>query len=155
QDAASKQLLASLVDRQLLLNQAIKDKVDREPKVVQAIERAKALIIAQTYLQKKIGAPSRPSKAEVQDYFDKHPELFGGRKQLDMRQLLVANSDISDELKKVMDNAKSLDEVAAWMDQHQITYVRNEVSRSSVDLPTQLIDRLLAVPTGQLFVIRA
>ena len=154
QDAASKQLLASLVDRQLLLNQAIKDKVDREPKVVQAIERAKALIIAQTYLQKKIGAPSRPSKAEVQDYFDKHPELFGGRKQLDMRQLLVANSDISDELKKVMDNAKSLDEVAAWMDQHQIKYVRNEVSRSSVDLPTQLIDRLLAVPKGQLFVIR-
>jgi len=154
QQALSKQLLESLVDRQLLLNAATKEKVDREPKVVQAIERAKAMIIAQAYLQKKIGMPAKPTKAEVQAYFDQHPEQFGGRKQLDMRQLVVANSDISDELKKLMDNAKSLDEVASWMDQHRISYVPNDVSRSSVDLPQPLVSRLLSAPKGQLFVIR-
>jgi len=154
QQTISKQLLESLVDRQLLLNEAAKEKVDREPKVVQAIERAKAMIIAQAYLQKKIGMPAKPTKAEVQAYFDQHPEQFGGRKQLDMRQLVVANSDISDELKKLMDNAKSLDEVASWMDQHHISYVPNDVSRSSVDLPQQLVARLLGAPKGQLFVIR-
>jgi len=154
QQALSKQLLESLVDRQLLLNEATKEKVDREPKVVQAIERAKAMIIAQAYLQKKIGMPAKPTKAEVQAYFDQHPEQFGGRKQLDMRQLVVANSDISDELKKLMDNAKSLDEVASWMDQHRISYVPNDVSRSSVDLPQPLVSRLLSAPKGQLFVIR-
>ncbi|MFC7652968.1 SurA N-terminal domain-containing protein [Pseudoduganella danionis] len=52
QEAASKQLIESLVDRQLLVNEAVQDKLDRDPKVVQAIERAKALIIAQSYLQK-------------------------------------------------------------------------------------------------------
>lgn len=154
QQAASKQLLESLVDRQLLLNEAIKDKVDREPKVVQAIERAKAMIIAQSYLQKKVGMPTRPTKDEVQGYFDQHPELFTGRKQLDMRQLLVATADISPELKKTMDDAKSLDEVAAWMDQHKVKYARNEVARSSADLPPALASKLLSMPKGQLFVIR-
>ena len=154
QPAASKQLLASLVDRQLLLNAAIKDKTDRDPKVVQAIERAKATIIAQSYLQKRVGAPAKPSKAEVQEYFDKHPELFTGRKQLEMRQLIVPTSAVSDELKKAMDSAKTLDDVALWMDQRQIAYSRNEVVRSNADLPAELATKLLALPKGQLFVIR-
>src|SRR5450830_1367746 len=50
QESASKQLLEALVDRQLLLAQAEKDKLDRDPKVLQAIERANAMIIAQSYL---------------------------------------------------------------------------------------------------------
>jgi peptidyl-prolyl cis-trans isomerase C len=154
QQTASKQLLESLVERQLLVNEAIKEKTDREPRVVQAIERAKAIIIAQSYLQKKVGPPTKASKTEVKEYFDKHPELFSGRKQLEMRQLLLATSEMTDELKKVMDDSKSLDEVAAWMDQHKVRYVRNEVARSSADLPSALSAKLLATPKGQLFVIR-
>ena len=62
QEAASKQLLESLIDRQLLQNEAVKEKMDRDPKVVQAIERAKALIVAQAYMQKRIGTIARPTQ---------------------------------------------------------------------------------------------
>jgi len=65
QETASKQLLESLIDRQLLQNEAVKDKIDRDPKVVQAIERAKALIIAQAYMQKRIGAIAKPTLASA------------------------------------------------------------------------------------------
>ena len=154
QQAASKQLLESLIDRQVLINEAVKDKTDRDPKVVQAIERAKALIISQAYLQKRLGAPQKPTKAEVQEYFDKHPELFSARKQFDMRQLNIATDDINDELKKVIDDAKSLDEVAAWMDAHQVKYTRTDVSRSTADLPAELGGKLLSMDKGQLFLVR-
>ena len=87
QETATKQLLESLVDRQLLQNQAAKEKIDRDPKVMQAVERAKALIVAQAYMQKKIGTITRPSKEELEEYFNKNPQFFTQRKQFDMKHL--------------------------------------------------------------------
>lgn len=154
QEAASKQLLEALIDRQLLQNEAARDKTDRDPKVVQAIERAKALIIAQAYMQKRVGVIARPSKTEVQAYFDKHPEFFSQRKQFDMRQLVIASKDMTDDLKKAMDNAKSIEEVATWLDAHSVKYARNQVSRTTADLAPELGAKLLNMPKGQLFIIR-
>ena len=154
QDAASKQLLEALIDRQLLLAEAVKDKTDRDPKVVQAIERAKALIIAQAYMQKRIGAPAKPSADEVADYFKKNPQFFSNRKLFDMRELVLATSDLTVDAKAAIDSAKSLDEVAAWLDGHKVKYGRTQLSRSSADLPPEMSAKLEGMPKGQLFIVR-
>ncbi len=154
QETASKQLLEALIDRQLLQNEAARDKTDRDPKVVQAIERAKALIIAQAYMQKRVGTIAKPSKAEVEEYFTKHPEFFTQRKQFDMRQLVIATKDLNDELQKAMDGAKSIDEVAAWLEAHNVKFVRNQVSRTTADLAPELGAKLKGMPKGQLFIIK-
>lgn len=154
QQEASKKLLEALIDRQLLQNEAAKEKIDRDPKVVQAIERAKSLIVAQAYMQKRIGTVARPGKPEVEEYYAKHPEFFSQRKQFDMRELVIATSDMSDALKKAMDGAKSLEEVAAWLDGNKLKYVRTQLSRTGADLAPELSAKLLAMPKGQLFVVR-
>jgi peptidyl-prolyl cis-trans isomerase C len=153
QEAASKQLLEALIDRQVVENVALKEKIDRDPKVMQAVERAKALIISQAYMQKKLSGMAPPSKAEVEDYFNKHPELFSNRKQFDMRQLLIASKDMNDALKQVIDKSKSLDEVAAWMESNKIGFARAQVSRTTTDLAPELVTKLQAMPKGQLFII--
>ena len=61
QETASKQLLQVLIDRQLLQEAAAKENLDRDPKVMQAIDRAKSLIIAQAYLQKRVGSVAKPT----------------------------------------------------------------------------------------------
>ncbi len=154
QEVASKQLLESLIDRQLLQNEAAKEKTDRDPKVMQAIERAKALIIAQAYMQKRIGTVARPTKEEVEDYFTKNPQFFTQRKQFDMRQLLLASSDMNEQVKAAMDSAKSLDEVATWLDTNKVKYARTQLSRTSADLAPELSVKLSSMPKGQLFIIR-
>lgn len=153
QEVASKQLLEALIDRQVVENVALKEKIDRDPKVMQAVERAKALIISQAYMQKKLSGMAPPSKAEVEDYFNKHPELFSNRKQFDMRQLLIASKDMNDALKQVMDKSKSLDEVAAWMESNKIGFARAQVSRTTTDLAPELVAKLQSMPKGQLFII--
>ena len=153
QEAASKQLLEALIDRQVVENVALKEKIDRDPKVMQAVERAKALIISQAYMQKKLSGMVPPSKAEMEDYFNKHPELFSNRKQFDMRQLLIASKDMNDALKQVIDKSKSLDEVAAWMESNKIGFARAQVSRTTTDLAPELVTKLQAMPKGQLFII--
>jgi len=153
-DAASKQLLAQLVDRQLLVNQANKDKLDRDPKVLAALERSKALILAEAYLQKQIGARTRPTKDEVAAYFEKNPQFFASRKLLEMRQLVLATKDLTDEVKAVIDGAKNLDDVAGWLDQHQVKYARGQANRTTADLPAELSSKLISMPKGQLFIVR-
>jgi EpsD family peptidyl-prolyl cis-trans isomerase len=154
QPEANKRVLEGLVDRQVLVAAAENDKLDRDPKVLQQIARARALILAQAYMQKRVGALAPPTRAEVSDYFTKHPELFTQRKQYDMRQLVLATKDMTDELKKEIDGAKSLEEVATWLDAHKVQFGRSQLARSSADLPPELVTRLNGMTKGQLFIVR-
>lgn len=154
QQAASKQLLESLIDRQLLVNEAIKEKLDRDPKIMQALERAKALILAQSYLQKRVGVQAQPTKTEIENYFNSNPLLFSQRKMFEMRQFVLATKDLGPELTKVIDSAKSLDEVAGWLDAHQVKYARGQANRSTTELPPELSKKLQEMSKGQLFIVR-
>ena len=154
QAAVSKQVLDGLVDRQLLEHEALASKLDRDPKVMQAIERAKSQILAQAYLQSRVSKIGKPSKTEVDDYFQKHPEYFSQRKLFGMHQLVVATKDFSEPLRAELDSAKSLDEVAAWLDVNKVRYMRGEITRSTADLPPPMVAKLQSMQKGQLFVIK-
>jgi len=153
QEAATKQLLESLIDRRLVIEEAKRNKTDRSPEVIQAIEHAKEQIVAQAYLKSIAAKIDKPSAAEIEDYFQKHPEYFEQRKQFDMQQLVVATRDISSEFKTFADGAKSLDEVAAWLDKHNVRYARGQLSRSTSDLPEQMVTKLKEMKKGDLFIV--
>ena len=154
QEAAGKQLLQVLIDRTLLEEAAAQEKLDRDPKVMQAIERARALIVAQAYMQKRVGDAGRPSQAEIRDYFDKHPQFFAERKQFTMNQLIMPAAALSPELRAAADKAGSLEEVAVMLEARKIGFGRARVTRSTADLNPQLAARLLSVPKGQMFFAR-
>lgn len=154
QGPAGKQILQALVDRELLESEAAKEKLDRDPKVMQAIERARSLIIAQAYMQKRIGEPQRPSAAEVEDYYNKNPQFFANRKQFAMNELILSAADLTPEVRAAADSAKSLEEVAVFLDARNIKYGRAQVTRSTADLNPQLSAKLMGMPKGQLFVVK-
>jgi EpsD family peptidyl-prolyl cis-trans isomerase len=153
-ETASRQLLQALIDRQLLENEAAKEKLDRDPKVMQSIQRARALIIAQAYMQKRIGNSTRPTPAEVEEYYNKHPEFFAKRKQFAMNELILRAADLTPETQAATSGAKSLEEVAVWLDAHKIQYARSQGARSTTELNPALSQRLLTMPKGQVFIIK-
>lgn len=154
QGEAGKQILQALIDRELLEGEAAKEKLDRDPKVMQAIERARSLIIAQAYMQKRLGEPAKPSAAEVEDYFNKNPQFFANRKQFAMNELIFSANDLTPEVRAAADSAKSLEDVAVFLDARNIKYGRAQVTRSTADLNPQLSAKLLGMPKGQLFVVK-
>lgn len=153
QEAARKQLLESLVDRQLLQDAAARDKMDRTPEVMQAVERAKAIIIAQSYMQKHLQLVASPSKAEVEAYFYKNSDRFVHRQQFDLRQLVFAQPNSAEIVDKVVKSANTIEEAAAWLKANNVPFARNEVSRTSTDLSPELAEKLKAMPVGRLFVV--
>lgn len=154
QEQAGKQLVESLIDRQLLQNAAERSKIDRDPKVMQAVERAKAQIVAQYYLQKKLSGLAKPTPEDVAAYYAKHPELFAERKVFEMRQLVLATTDAGETLSKVIDEKKNLPDVARWLDSQGVKYTQAQTSRSGSDLPPAMTLKLLSLGTGPLFIVR-
>lgn len=153
-DAATKQLLETLIDQQLLQGEAARDKVDRDPAVMQTIERAKSQIMAQAYLQKRLANTEKPTKEEIEAYFVAHPEIFSQRKTLDMSQVVIATSDFGDDLKAMLGSAKTLDEIVAWLDGRKVAYVRSQTLRSTADIPPELTKKLQGMRKGQMFALQ-
>jgi EpsD family peptidyl-prolyl cis-trans isomerase len=153
QEAATKQLLESLIDRQLILAEAMRNEMDRSSEVVQAIERAKAQIITQAYLTRIENNITKPTASEIDDYYQKHPEYFAQRQQFDVQQLVIATRDFSNELRSVVDSAKSLEQVSSWLDKHGVRYVRGQLSRSTTDIPEQVAEKLKKMHKGQIFIV--
>lgn len=152
-EAVTKQILQSLIDRQLLEQAAFKAKIDRDPNVMQTIERAKSQLVAQAYLQARLANIGKPDKAAVEGFYKKNPQLFSERKLVEMEQILIDSRYINDEFKSVLGSFKTLQEVAAWLDVKGIQYDRGEVARSVAELPPQISERLKDARKGQLFVI--
>lgn len=153
QQAAAKRMLDSLVDRQLIINAAMKDGVDRDPQVVRAVERAKAVLIAQSYMQKKLNASFKPAATEINGYYSNNPQFFSNRKQFELHQL-VFSDNVPADTKAVVDGAKTLDEVAGYLDAHRIRYARNRISRTTADFSKEISANLMSMPKGQLFLVR-
>ena len=134
--------------------EAARERLERDPKVIQAIERAKALIVAQEYLRKRIGNLPRPTAAEIENYFNKNPQFFSQRKQFNMNQLVIATTDMTPALKAAADTAKSLEGVATWMDAQKIRFALTQQARSTADLSAEMSAQLLRMPKGQLFIVK-
>ena len=153
QQAASKEILESLIDSQVIVDEAMREKIDRSPGVQQAIARAKAQIIEKAYLEQVTPKIDKPSEAEISEYFYKHPEIFGNSKLYDMKSLLIAGRDMNEALKEEMTSAKTLDEIAAWMNSHNVHYARGVASRTTMNMPPEFSSRLMSMHVGQMFVV--
>jgi len=150
----TKQLLDGLVARQLLINAAKKDKLDTDPAVLADMERARNLVLAQSYVASKIKAPTRPLDQDIEDLYRKNPDWFAQRKQYEFAQLIIARTNLTPELNAILDQpGKRLDDVVTWLDSHRIQYVRQQVIKTSADLPPQMNASLKTMERGALFVV--
>lgn len=153
QEEASKQIVKSLVDRQILVQEAVKAKLDRNPNVLQAIESAKAQILAQAYLETKVPV-SQPTDAEVVEYRTQHPEIFANRKVyvMDEASFVVDAANVQ-PVQALSQVAKTVEDVTAWLDAHQIKYNRSTAAHAAETVPAELLEKLSKMVIGDLIFI--
>ena len=154
QEAASKQITRALVDRQILVQEALKTKLDRNPRVMQAIDNAKTQILAQAYLEDKVSSLAKPAEAEIVDYRAKHPDIFANRKIYVMDELaFVVDGGDAQELQSLSNSAKTLDDVTQWLDSHQIKHARTQAAHAAESLPPELLAKFSKMVVGDLIFI--
>lgn len=153
EDEARKQLLESLIDRQLVIDEAKRNKIDRTPDVMKDIERAKMQIISEAYIDNITAKITKPSKLEIEEYYQKNPELFSRRKQFDLTDLQVPTQSFDGKFKAEMSSARSLNEVIGWLDKNGIQYTSSKLSRTSADISPDMVEKLKALPKGRLIIV--
>lgn len=152
--ALKQEALKALIDRRLLLAEAERNKLDRDPEVMLAVERQKEQVIIQALLHRKAAGVSKPTREEVQNYYRSNPVLFANRKVYDMRQLTVAVDSYTPEFKSLVDSGKSLDELAAWLERNNVQFAKGGATRSTADLPPQIVGSLDTLGAGKPFVVK-
>src|SRR5437868_1418263 len=84
--SASKQILEKLIDQELTVQKAGEQKLDRDPKVVAAIDAARREIISRAYLEKIGAGAPKPSPEEIKAYYDSNPALFKERRVYNLQE---------------------------------------------------------------------
>ncbi len=154
--AISQQIVTKLVDQQLLKQQAMDEKLDRDPRVLQILEASKSEILAQAYLEKIASKAKKPTTAEIDTFYNEHPELFEKRRVFRLQELVVqAEPAKFSEIEAGVKDIKNINEVAAWLKEHQFQFTANSNVRAAEQLPGNLLKVLQPLADGELFLIKS
>ena len=152
--AAGRQILDKLIDQELLVQQAVDKKLDRDPKVMQALEAARREILARAYADQVMGAAAKPAAEDIKAYYAAHPELFSQRRVYSLQELAVrATPEQIEALKQELPRTKSLTDVANWLKSKGIQFVGNAGVKPAEQLPLELLPRYHAMKDGQVGLI--
>ncbi len=155
-EQVARQTLEQLVNQQLVVQKAVTEKMDRDPRVMQALEHAKSKVLVQAYMSKVAGRDSTPpSKQEVGDYYSKHPELFAERRIYQIREILLDKSVPTAELQSRVKSSKSLEELMGWLEEKKVQMKSDVLVKSAEQLPSEMLSRLYQMRQGQVMAIEA
>ena len=154
--AASRQALEHVIDRELMVQKALEAGLDRDPLVAQSVEAARRQILAQAWLERRTagGAAARPD--EVRAFYGENPALFGERRIYRLRELAVsAPAELVDVLRAETLAARDLEEVAAWLRLRNASFRPAASTQPAEQLPLSYLPRLARMKDGEIAVFDA
>lgn len=107
-----RELLESMIVREIVLEQAKKDGIDKDKEVADRMEDLRKRLIVETYLKKKVEKEAQISDAEMKKFYDENKEKFKAGDQVKASHILVkTEEEAKDVLAKLKGGAK-FDELA-------------------------------------------
>ena len=155
-DAASKQILERLIDQQLAFGKAEDLKVDRDPRVVQALEAARREIVSRAYLEKVGEAAAKPTAEEIKKYYDEKPALFSERRVYSIQEIAIeARPEQVAVLREKLAAAKNIAEFVEWLKANDYRFSGNQAVRAAEQLPLNSLESFARMKDGQAAIVPA
>jgi EpsD family peptidyl-prolyl cis-trans isomerase len=149
-DALSRQTLDALVDQELAVQAALKDKIDRDPMVVQSLEAARRELLARAYAERLTQGIGPPSPQEVKQYYDSQPALFARRR---LYTLVDTAIDATPEEQKTiaaqLPTTRGTADVALVLRQAGLRFGSRRTTIGAEALPLHAVDKMAALNEGQ------
>jgi peptidyl-prolyl cis-trans isomerase C len=106
-EEGKKELLDSMIVRQIILEQAKKDGVDKDKEVSDRMEDLRKRLIVETYLKKKVEKEAQISDQEMKKFYDENKDKFKAGDQVKASHILVkTEKEASDILAQLKGGAK-------------------------------------------------
>jgi EpsD family peptidyl-prolyl cis-trans isomerase len=151
---AAKQILSRLVDQQLLIQKAVESKLDRDPRVLQALEASKNEILAQAYLEQAMTKAEKPSSAKIDTFYQENPELFEKRRVFRLQELIVDVEQAKHaEIESTIKGMKGINDIANWLKSKNYPFNANSNVRAAEQLPMALLKKIQPLKDGEFVAI--
>lgn len=107
-----KEMLDTMVVRELIMQQAKKDGLESSPEVAAKLEDLKKRVIVEAYLKKKVEEMATPTDAEMQDFYNKNKARFEGGAEIRASHILVKSEAEAKEIEKQLKAGGNFEELA-------------------------------------------
>lgn len=157
QAPATRQALDKIIDRELLVQQALEARLDKDPAVAETIDNARRQLLAQAYIERMVRtnepAAAKPTREEVRAFYDENPALFAERRIYRVRELVVAApAEMVDVLRAESARARDLEEVAAWLKSRPVGFSAASRTQPAEELPLAFLPQLARMKAGEIAV---
>src|SRR5262245_18739375 len=153
-EAANRQALEHVIDRELLVQKALEARLDQDPLVAQSLEAARRQILAQAWLERKAADTAAARPEEVRAFYADNPALFAERPVYRLRELHVAGAPaVVEALRAEAPGARDLDEVAAWLRSRNTPFRTGSSVQPAEQLPLNHLPRVARMRPGQIAVL--
>jgi EpsD family peptidyl-prolyl cis-trans isomerase len=150
-DQAARGVLERLVDQELAVQKAAELKLDREPKVVQAIETARRDIIARAYAERMGEGASKPTPEEIRKYFNDNAALFRERRIYQLQEIAIqAEPGQVESLRTKLKASKGVNEFVDYLKANGLKFSGNQAVRAAEQVPLAMLPALAAMKDGQM-----
>lgn len=149
-EEAGRRMLERLIDQELAVQKAAELKLDRDPRVVQALEAARREIIARAYVEKIGEGAAKPTPAEMKKYYDDNPLLFRERRIYQLQELMIqAPAEQVDTLRMKLQAAKNVNEFVDYLKANNYKFTANQAARAAEQVPLAALPTLAKMRDGQ------
>jgi peptidyl-prolyl cis-trans isomerase C len=107
-----KEMLETMVIRELILQQAKKDGVDKSPLVAEKLEELKKRVVVEAYLKKKVEEQANLSDADLQKFYDQNKDKFKSGDEIKASHILVKEAKTAQEVLAKLKGGASFEELA-------------------------------------------
>jgi EpsD family peptidyl-prolyl cis-trans isomerase len=154
-DAVVKRVLSDLVQRKLLVQQAVAAKLDREPTVFLDILRSREQILASTFVQRTVqNKATAIGKSDIDQYVANNPIKFSQREAMVGEQITFPLNASSQAVIDATKDAKALDEIDKKLTDMGIVHSRSVGTLNSADLPEEVFKTMQAKKADDVFFFR-
>ena len=155
--AGAAQALDKVIDRELLVQQALAARLDRDPQVLHALDDARRQVLAQAYLESRASAAAGSARDEVRAFYEENPALFAERRVYRLRELIVsAPAEMIDVLRAEAAKARELEELATWLRGRgaKFSYVgtASGLTQPAEQIPLAFLPQLARMNAGEIAV---
>ena len=149
QEEAGRKILEQLIDEQLIVDKAEKNKVDNEPGAQQALLASRREVLARAYVESNAQSVAGPTDAAMHQYFDANPALFAERRVYTLQEYLAkVPQDKIPALRALVEAGKPVADVEAWFNANNAPFRAQQSTHAAEQIPLNSLKPLSAVQDG-------
>ncbi len=149
QEEAGRKILEQLIDEQLIVEKAEKNKVDLEPGAQQALDAARREVLARSYVEQAAQNVPTPTDPAMKTYYDANPDLFSNRRIYTLQEYLAKVPEAQvPALRALVEGGKPTAQVEAWFKANSFPYRGQQSTHPAEQVPLNALKTLAAVQDG-------